>query len=105
MPKRKEPVLNNAIARDIFNELDLYAKDKQFYPVEHALYGHMIRFVLRDGKMQRMYSLSKGEFRYWFARLVEEGYIQIDPASRAIRCVHLQIVEKEEIPTGTSLPT
>jgi hypothetical protein len=97
MPKRKEPVMNNAIARDIFNELDLYAKDKQFYPVEHALYAYMTRFVKgEDGTRRRCYNLSISTFRWWFLRLVEEGYIKVDPETRAIRAVHLMIVERED---------
>lgn len=97
MPKRKEPVMTNAIARDIFNELDLYAKDKQFYPVQHALYAYMTRFVKDEtGHLKRCYDLSISTFNWWFNRLVEEGYIKIDPITRSIRAVHLMIVERED---------
>lgn len=99
MPKRKGPALDNQIARDIFSELELYAKDRQFYPLEHALYSHMVRFERNaDGKLERRYNLIKGVFRYWFSRLVEEGYIEIDKETRAIRATHLIIVEKDKSP-------
>lgn len=101
MPKRKEPVMDSSIARDIFNELDLYAKDKQFYPIEHALYRHMKRYIRNDaGVLEPLYKFSKGEFRYWFGRLVDERYIEIDEDTRAIRCSHLMIVEKEQADSG-----
>lgn len=103
MPKRKAPALENSIAQSIFDELDLYARDKQFYPVQGALYGHMTRFVKNaDGNLERAYALSIGEFNYWFSRLVEEGHIVIDRETRAIRAVHLMIVEKENPPIGFS---
>ena len=98
MPRRKGPALDNPIARSIFNELDLYARDRQFYPVQNALYNHMTGFVKRpDGKLERRYVLSVGEFNYWFSRLVEEGHIEIDNATRAIRAMHLAIVQREDV--------
>lgn len=97
MPRRKGPALDNPVARSIFNELDLYAKDRQFYPVQNALFNHMVGFTkMPDGHLERRYNLSVGEFNYWFSRLVEEGYIEIDLATRAIRAMHLAIVEKED---------
>lgn len=105
MPKRKSGAMENPTARDIFNELDLYAKDRQFYPLQNALYGYMTRFMKdasgklvldENGKPKRHYNLSISTFNWWFSRLVEEGFIVIDRETRSIRAVHLQIVEKED---------
>lgn len=97
MPKRKKPVMENSIARNIFNELELYAKDKQFYPLQGALYAYMTRFVKDEatGEMKRCYDLRVGTFNWWFDRLVEEGFIEIDRVTRSIRAVHLVIVERD----------
>lgn len=104
MPKRKAPVLDNSIAKLIFDELDLYAKDKQFYPVQNALYSYMTKqqFNRATHKQEpsRYPDLARGTFDYWFERLVEEGYIEIDGATRAIRCVHLAIVERDLPPVA-----
>lgn len=104
MPRRKGQVMDNPIARSIFSELELYAKDKQFYPLQNALYGHMTRFVKgSDGQLKRCYDLSLATFNWWFGRLVEDGYIKIDRETRSIRAVHLQIVERDgPSPMGNS---
>lgn len=97
MPKRKTDALNNSIAKSIFNELDLYAKDRQFYPIEGALYSYMIRPEKNEsGKFKPRYDFNQDTFRYWFGRLVEDGYITIDKDTRSIRCNHLMIVEKDD---------
>jgi hypothetical protein len=102
MSRRKEQVMNNQIARDIFNELDLYAKDKQFYPPQNALFKYMTESqfnrMTRRKNPARYSDLSQGKFNYWFSRLVEEKYIEIDPITRAIRCIHLAIVERDDVP-------
>lgn len=102
MPRRKEPVLNVQTARDIFNELDLYAQDKQFYPVQGALFSYMTKPqrnpMTKIVEPARYPDLKLGVFNHWFNRLVEEGYIQVDRVTRAIRCVHLAIVEKDADP-------
>lgn len=99
MPKRKGPALTHKIARAILDELSQYATDSQFYPVQNALYGYMARdhYNPKTRKMEkaRYPDLKRWIFDYQFERLVEEGYIEIDRPTRAIRCVHLQIVEKE----------
>jgi hypothetical protein len=104
MPKRKDPVLNNSTALLIFNELDLYAKDKQFYPVQNALYSYMTKPQFNKATRQmdppRYPDITRGTFDYWFERLVEEEYIKVDSATRAIRCVHLVIVERENAPVS-----
>ena len=87
MPKQKRPVLESSVARDILNELEHYAKDKQFYPAQNALFGHMRR---------KRYELTISEFNYWFSRLAWDGYIEIDPDTRAIRAVKLIIVERDD---------
>lgn len=98
MPRRKGPVMDNPIARSIFNELELYAKDRQFYPLQGALYAYMTRFVKdeTDGELKSCYDLRVGTFNYWFDRLVEDGYIEVDRTTRSIRAVHLMIVERED---------
>ncbi len=94
MPRRKEPLMNTP-ARDIMAELEHYAKDRQFYPVQNALYGHMIR--RRDENGGRVYpGLTVGVFNYYFKRLVDEGFVQIDPDTRAVRAVKLMIVERDD---------
>lgn len=101
MVTRKGYVLQNKTARAILDELNLYAKDKQFYPVKFALFRYM-----RDGETDKSHKytpgrypeLTQGSFNYWFDRLVAEGYIEIDWTTRAIRCVHLMIVEREDFP-------
>lgn len=101
MPKRKGPVLENPIARSILDELSLYAKDKQFYPLQNALFGYMTRPqfnpATRKEDPPRYPKLKLWIFDYWYERLVEEGYIEVDRATRSIRCVHLAIVERENI--------
>lgn len=88
------------ISRKIFNELELYAKDKQFYPVQNALFNYMTKPQwnpkTRKKDPPRYPKLTLWTFDYWFDRMVDEGYIEIDLASRAIRCTHLEIVEKED---------
>lgn len=85
MPRRKTPIMKTP-ARDVFAELELYAKDKQFYPVQNALFGHMQR---------KDYDITIGEFNYYFDRLVEEGYIDVDDDTRAIRATKLIIVDRD----------
>lgn len=91
----------NHTSRQIFNELELYAKDRQFYPVQFALFRYMTgeqwNPKTRRKDPPRYPKLKLWHFNYWFERMVSEGYIEIDPDSRAIRCTHLEIVEKEDI--------
>ena len=101
MPKRKTPAINNAVARDIFNELSLYGQDKQFLPVQNALFSFMTKPHWNPLNHQleapRYPELRQGVFDYWFDRLVEEGYIEIDRVTRAIRCTDLAIIKKEDV--------
>lgn len=80
--------MESQTARDILSELELYAKDRQFYPVQNALFGHMRR---------KQYDVTIGEFNYWFDRLVRENYIDIDPDTRSVRCIRLMIIERDSI--------
>jgi hypothetical protein len=106
MPKRRESLSqlwshnDSHISHLIFNELDLYAKDRQFYPVQNALFSYMTNEQWNAGTHKldppRYPHLSQGIFDYWFGRLVEEGYIEIDQTTRAIRCLHLEIIEKPD---------
>lgn len=102
MPKRKTPVLNNALARSILTELIEYARMKQFYPVQNALWRYMatpqFNPITKKQEPARYPGLGQWTYGYWFERLVLEGYIEIDQATRAIRCVHLEIVEKSDLP-------
>lgn len=94
MPRRKEPIFKTP-ARDIFAELEIYAKDKQFYPVQNALFCHMQR---------KEYDITIGEFNYYFKRLVDEGYIEIDDDTRAIRATKLIITERDNVDVDAVFP-
>lgn len=99
MSQRKNLATDHPIARDILNELKLYAKDNQYYLVQYALFTYMTkpRRSPRTNKIiPPLYpNLKRGQFDYQFKRLVEDGFIAIDPVSRAIRCTDLEIVEAE----------
>ncbi len=87
------------ISRVILNELEEYAKMRQFYPVPNALYSYMTkpRWNKAAKKLDPPFypDLKETLFRYWFRRLVGAGYIEIDDDTRAIRCIHLQIIERD----------
>lgn len=88
------------LSRAIYNELYQYAIDKQFYPVENALYRYMTEPQLNEAthceEPARYPYLGHGSFHYWFMRLCDEKYIAIDlSTSRAVRCESLEIVERE----------
>lgn len=105
MPKRKDRLEaiwardSSHISRLIFNELDLYAKDKQFYPVRFALFNYMTRPqfnpMTRKNDPVRYPDLRRGTFDYWFERLISEGFVTVDFTSSAVRCEHLAIVERD----------
>jgi hypothetical protein len=88
----------NHISRNILAELTLYAKDKQFYPLQRTLFRMMaypsFNPVTLKPEEPRYPDLQLNLYDYWFARLVEEGYIEIDQPTRAIRCARLEIVDK-----------
>lgn len=90
----------NHISRSILDELILYAKDKQFYPVRRALWRYMVypTFNPATGKPDpaRYPGVSRDLYDYWFSRLVSEGYVEIDQNTSAIRCVKLEITEKDD---------
>lgn len=102
MPPRKQPVLQNSTARIILTELDLYAKDRQFYPLEGSLFTFLTKGEVnpktRKWEPGRYPNLTWGMFHYWFERLVSEHYIDVDFTTRAVRCLHLAIVERGESP-------
>lgn len=104
MAPRKQPILENKTARIILAELDLYAKDRQFYPLEGALFTYLTKGEYDHRKRKyiepRYPEMANhwGSFHYWFVRLSNEGFIEIDNNTRAVRCVHLQIVEKDASP-------
>lgn len=104
MPPRKQYVLDNKTARIILSELDEYAKMRQFYPLEHSLYTYLTEGEpdpKNRKKSEARYPELKGRwgmFHHWFGRLVEDGFIEIDQTTRAVRCVHLQIIEKDTSP-------
>lgn len=108
MPKRRTPVMDTQLARDIYNELELYAKDKGYYPLQNALFAYMTRPVLDPktrmpvrnidtNEIKRHYNITVGEFNWWFDRLVQEGYIAVDRDTRSIKCTELIIVERSLI--------
>lgn len=88
------------ISRLILLELTLYAKDKQFYPLQNVLLRMMTkpRYNRKTHKYEsaRYPEIKRHAFDYWFGRLVDEGYIEIDGESRSIRCVNLIITDKED---------
>jgi hypothetical protein len=89
------------ISQTIFEELRLYAVDKQFYPGQNALYGLMTSpqwdLTTSDWIPAQYPDLSKGIYYYWLRRLCESGYVFIDDDSGAMRCAQLEIVEKEVV--------
>lgn len=91
MPRRKSPVEESQIAQDILNELELYGKDKQFQPVQNALYGHM----KRETKDRPAYDYTIGEFNYWFDRLVRAGCIEVDDDTRAVRARNIIMIGRD----------
>lgn len=104
MPPRKIPLWqiwlddDNHISKQILRELELYAKDKGFYPLQNVLFT-----MLTNGRYNPVthkweparYSFEIGTYNYWFKRLVEEGYVGLDPDSRSINSTSLEIREKE----------
>lgn len=101
---RRGYVLTNKTARAIMDELNLYATDKQFYPSKFAL----LRFM-QEGETKKVGNravhipgrypdITFGSYNYWFNRLVEEGHIEMDWTTKAIRCIHLIIVERDDVP-------
>lgn len=101
MSRRKPPALSNETARCILNELSLYATDKQFYPLQNTLWAYMAKpqwnYATLCHDPARYPALGQWTFNYWFERLVEDGHIEIDKATRAIRAAHLEIVEKADL--------
>lgn len=91
MPKRRTAIAESRIAQDILSELELYGTDKQFQPVQNALFGHMKRATQdRDP-----YNYTIGEFNYWFDRLVRAGLIEVDPNTRAVRASNILMVSRD----------
>jgi hypothetical protein len=110
MPKRKQPLPQiwreseakgqQHVSQLIYEELKEYAKDNQFYPLQHVLFRYMAEPVWNDTTLDcnpaRYPDLTLGKFNFWFRRLIEEGFIVLDDfQSRAVRCAELEIVEKE----------
>ena len=91
MPRRKAAIEDNPIAQDILNELALYGTDKQFQPVQNALYGHM----KRETKDRPAYDYTIGEFNYWFDRLVRAGLIEVDDDTRAVRASSILMISRD----------
>lgn len=94
------------VSRQIWNELDHYARDKGFYPIQNKLYRYMTdpQWNKATKKMDppRYPELGQWVFDYWYDRLIEEGYIEVDQITRSIRCSHLVIVEKENFQDPTT---
>lgn len=99
MPRLKQNAMNTPIARAIFGELELFAKDHHSYPTRHALFQWMTlphyNPLLHQDEVARYPDLTIGAFRHWFGRLVEDGYIAVDYSTQAIRCVNLVVTELE----------
>ncbi len=89
----------NEVARNIYNELEVYAHDHHSYPTQGALYAYMAKPQWNNATLvqneARYPELKVGMFNHWFDRLVSEGYIEVDRSTRAIRCTNLVISEKE----------
>lgn len=85
------------ISKNIFDEMELYAKDNGFYPVQNALYKYMAADQWNDVTLQfddaRYPDLTIGVFNHWYDRLVDESYIIVDK-TRSVKMAHLVIVEK-----------
>lgn len=103
MARRREPLWliwkknDNHISKNIHREFELYAKDTGFYPTQGALLGLMTQGQWLTPKIYQepRYKITKGEFDYWFDRLVSEGYIAVDSRTRAISSTGMEIVEKD----------
>lgn len=76
MPRRKSPIKETP-AWDILKELIIYVDREQRTPNEHALYA----FIM----IPKGYEMTLGEFRYYFHRLQQEGYIEVDENTRAVK--------------------
>lgn len=88
------------ISKNIFNELELYATDQGFYPVQNALFKYMAEEQWNDATKRlepaRYPDLTIGAFNHWYDRLIAEGYIILDK-TRSVRMAHLVIVEKSDL--------
>src|SRR5260221_11195600 len=86
----------NHISQNIFDELEGYAKDKGFYPVQNALYKYMAEAQWNEATRKlddpRYPALTIGTFNHWYDRLIAEGYIILDK-TRSVKMAHLVIVE------------
>jgi len=94
-----ESLPDDHLVRQIYREFKEYAQSTGFYPTQNALYSLMVRpqwnAATRVWDPAR-YTVPRGQFEYWFRRLVEEGYIAIDQGrTRAVNATALSIVERD----------
>lgn len=107
MPKRKQPLWliwkhnDNHISKQIHREFEEYAKTTGFYPTQRGLFNLMTQgrwLPNRKFEEPRYKDLQLGSFDHWFDRLVDEGYIKVDDATRSVNSTGLVIVEKDNRP-------
>lgn len=107
MARRKRPLFvewqvdSEHVSRQIYRELEQYAVDYGYYPTQSALFALMTGGVWGAQTHEWIpprYQFDRNKFDYWFERLVEEGYIDIDDRTRAIRSSYLDIREGENRP-------
>lgn len=72
-------------AVDILSVLEKFVDTKQAIPNENALY----EFVLKP----LGFKMTRGEYRYYFSRLRLEGFVEVEPQTRAIKLTTRKIVE------------
>lgn len=87
MPRRLTPI-DETPAWDIYRELLRFVQAKRAIPNEHALYQYVL--------MPRGYKMTIGEYRYYFGRLQKEGFVRVEPQTRAIEVTRLMITIPEE---------
>ncbi len=87
MPRRLTPI-EDTPAWDIYRELLKFVHAKRAIPNEHALYQYVL--------IPRGYKMSIGEYRYYFGRLQKEGYVRVEPDTRAIQVTSILITIPDE---------
>lgn len=89
------------VSRIILREYELFGLDRGYQPTQHGLFTFLTEgqwnLATRKKEAAR-YKITQGSFDYWFTRLVEENYIQIDALTRSTKSVWLQIIEREDRP-------
>ena len=87
MSRRQKP-LEDTPAWEIYRELLRFVHDKRAIPNEHALFQYVL--------IPQGYKMTIGEYRYYFGRLQKEGFVRVEPITRAIEVIRIMITIPEE---------